>query len=65
MASASIHADDIRAKMRQTGITRREDLAYVVLESSGDVSVIGRDSEVEDWLVEDVSKDPTREVDRS
>ncbi|AXV08197.1 conserved hypothetical protein-putative membrane protein [Euzebya pacifica] len=65
MASASIHADDIRAKMRQTGITRREDLAYVVLESSGDVSVIGRDSEVEDWLMEDVSKDPTREVDRS
>ena len=65
MASASIHADDIRAKMRQTGITRREDPAYVVLESSGDVSVIGRDSEVEDWLMEDVSKDPTREVDRS
>lgn len=65
MASASIHADDIRAKMRQTGITRREDLAYVVLESSGDVSVIGRGSEVEDWLIEDVSKDPTREVGRT
>lgn len=65
MAAASIHEDDLRAKMRQTGITRRQDLALVVLESSGDVSVLGKDQVIEDWLTHDVSGDPSREVGRT
>ena len=54
LALGRVTLDDLRGKLREAGVTRRDEVQLVVLETTGDISVLtGRDP-VEAWLVEGV-----------
>jgi uncharacterized membrane protein YcaP (DUF421 family) len=52
--AARVTEDDLRSKLRQHGIAHPAQVLAVVLETTGDVSVIPRDEPVSAWAFEDV-----------
>lgn len=58
MRKARVTHDDLRNKLRMQGVTNRDQVIAVVMETSGDVSVLKRnpkdDEPFEDWLVTQV-----------
>lgn len=55
MAKARISEADIRAKLREANALRLAEVRAVVLETTGDISVLHGD-EADRWLLEDVEK---------
>jgi uncharacterized membrane protein YcaP (DUF421 family) len=51
---AHVSADDLRQALRLAGITRLDQLAYVVLERNGQISVLRSDDEFDPALVADL-----------
>ncbi|WP_370326533.1 DUF421 domain-containing protein [Euzebya sp.] len=56
MRTARVQADDIRAKLRSHDIGRLADVRYVVLETSGDISVMSTADEIDDFVMEGVRR---------
>lgn len=54
MRRARVTADDLRAKLRQANIHRYDRVRYVVLETTGDVTVVQGDGELEQDILVDV-----------
>lgn len=56
LAAGQLTVDDLRGKLREFGVMRREQVHLVVLETTGDLSVLtgGPEDLVEPWLLEDV-----------
>lgn len=54
MRRARVTADDVRAKLRQANIHRYDQVRYVVLETTGDVSVVHGDGPLEPGILDDV-----------
>lgn len=52
--AARMTIDDLRSKLRQEGIAHPTQVLAVVLETTGEVSVIHRDEAVSEWIFEDV-----------
>ena len=50
----NVSLDDLRAKLRESGALRRDQVVAVVLETTGDMTVLKGDERLEAWLVEDV-----------
>lgn len=46
--------DDLRSKLRSAGIASRQEVLAVILETTGDVSVIKKSDNVSPWLFEDI-----------
>lgn len=55
MRRARVTADDVRAKLRQANVQRYDQVRYVVLETTGDVSVVRGDGPLEPDIVADVT----------
>lgn len=55
MRRARVTADDLRAKLRQANIQRYDQIRYVVLETTGDVSVVQGDGALEPDILADVT----------
>ncbi len=51
---ARVTADDVRAKLRQANIQRYDQVRYVVLETTGDVTVVQGEGELERDILADV-----------
>lgn len=49
-----VSLDDVRAKLRESGALRRDEVIAVILESTGDISVLKGDEGVEAWVIEGV-----------
>lgn len=47
---------DLRAKLRQAGVTDRSQVLAVVLETTGDVSVLTGDGSVDTWIFEGIDR---------
>lgn len=56
MRTARVHADDIRSKLRSHGISRLEHVRYVILETSGDISVMSTAEDVDDFVLDGVRR---------
>ncbi|MEV6904960.1 YetF domain-containing protein [Amycolatopsis sp. NPDC051372] len=54
MLRARLTHDELRQRLRLAGITRLDDVAWVVLEANGQMSVARRDSTPDRFLVEDI-----------
>ncbi|HSP02561.1 MAG TPA: YetF domain-containing protein [Acidimicrobiales bacterium] len=54
MRRARVTPDDLRAKLRQANIHRYDQVRYVVLETTGDVSVVQGDGELDPDVLADV-----------
>ena len=54
MRRARVTADDVRAKLRQANIHRYDQVRYVVLETTGDVTVVQGDGDLERDILADV-----------
>lgn len=54
MRRARVTADDVRAKLRQANIHRYDQVRYVVLETTGDVTVVHGEGELERDILDDV-----------
>ena len=54
LTAARVTEDDVRAKLRQNNVHRIEDVRAVVLETTGDVSVLHGDGPVDDVVMGDV-----------
>lgn len=54
MRRARVTPDDVRAKLRQANIRRYEQVRYVVLETTGDISVVQGDGAIERDTLADV-----------
>jgi uncharacterized membrane protein YcaP (DUF421 family) len=52
---ARVTHDELRQCLRLAGITRLDDVAWVVLEANGQISVARRDSTPDPFLVEDIA----------
>lgn len=50
----NVSVDDLRAKLREAGVVRRDEVRLVVLETTGDISVLTGHEPVEPWLLEGV-----------
>jgi uncharacterized membrane protein YcaP (DUF421 family) len=59
LARSRVTADDLRAKLRGAGVRNFEEVRYVVLETTGDVSVVHGDGELDPRLLAGV-KDAER-----
>lgn len=57
-----VSADDVRAKLREANVLRLDDVRAVVLETTGDISVLHGDAELEPALLDGV-RDADRVVD--
>lgn len=44
--------DDLRSKLRSAGVTSRQEVLAVILETTGDVSVIKKSDNISPWLFE-------------
>ncbi len=55
MRRARVTADDVRAKLRQANIHRYDQVRYVVLETTGDVTVVQGDGPLEQDILADVT----------
>lgn len=51
---ARVTKDDLRAKLREANVQNYDQVQYVVLESTGDVSVVHGSEQIEDDLLSDV-----------
>ena len=49
-----VTVDDLRAKLREAGVRDRSEVRVVVLETTGDISVVAGPDPVETWLLEGV-----------
>ncbi len=50
---------DLRGKLREANVLHRDQVCFVIFESTGDISVLHKDSEhteVEDWIMEGVGE---------
>lgn len=57
LEEASLSIDDLRSKLREANVISRDQVKTVVLEVTGDVSVLHTDDgELDDWLLEDVKQ---------
>lgn len=54
LSSSRVTADDVRAKLRQNNVHRLDDVRAVVLETTGDVSVLHGDGPVDADVLADV-----------
>src|SRR5690554_1164161 len=61
MRRANVTENDLRSKLREANVTRREQVYAVVLEITGDMSVMHGDPGdiLEDWLLDEVSDPET------
>lgn len=61
MRRANVTENDLRSKLREANVTRREQVDAVVLETTGDMSVMHGDPGdiLEDWLLDEVSDPET------
>lgn len=50
----NVSVDDLRAKLRESGALRRDQVVAVILETTGDMTVLKGDQRLEAWLVEGV-----------
>ena len=50
----NVSIGDLRAKLREAGVVRRDEVQLVVLETTGDISVLTGHEPVEGWLLEGV-----------
>lgn len=48
--------DDLRSKLRQSGVADRSQVLAVVLETTGDISVIQGQGPLDEWLLEGVDR---------
>lgn len=51
---ARITEDDLKSKLRSSGITSPQQVLAVILETTGDVSVIKKSDEISPWLFEGI-----------
>lgn len=51
---ARITEDDLRSKLRSSGVTSPQQVLAVILETTGDVSVIKKSDNISPWLFEDI-----------
>ncbi len=54
LRTANITVDDLRAKLRESGALRRDQVVAVILETTGDMTVLKGDQGLEAWLVDGV-----------
>lgn len=54
LKKGQITCDDLRAKLRHANVSALAQVAAVVLETTGDITVIKDADELDDWLFEDV-----------
>ncbi len=57
--AAKLHTDDLRGKLREANVMRLDQVAYVVLETTGDISVLhsaDKNLSVDDFIVENVPR---------
>ncbi|MGI5132936.1 DUF421 domain-containing protein [Pseudonocardia sp. CA-107938] len=47
--------DDLRQRLREAGVARRDDIHCVVLERNGCISVVRAASEVDSWITQDLT----------
>ncbi len=50
----NISLDDLRSKLRESGALRRDQVVAVILETTGDMTVLKGQDRVEAWMVEGV-----------
>ena len=50
----NVSVGDLRGKLREAGVVRRDEVQVVVLETTGDISVLTGHDPVEPWLLEGV-----------
>jgi len=62
LVAGRVTLDDLRGKLREAGVTRRDEVQLVILETTGDISVLTGREPVEPWLLEGVRG--TGELDR-
>lgn len=56
LRQSSLSLDDLRGKLREANVLSRDQVKMVVLEATGDVSVLhSHNTELDSWIVEDVS----------
>ncbi len=51
---ARLTEDDLKSKLRLAGVTSRQQVLAVILETTGDVSVIKKSDEISPWLFEGI-----------
>lgn len=51
-----VTVDDLRAKLREANVLQLSEVRAVVLETTGDVSVLHGDADLDDWLLDGVSR---------
>ncbi|HTK62127.1 MAG TPA: YetF domain-containing protein [Pseudonocardia sp.] len=59
MRRARVSDDDLRQRLRLAGISRREQVGLVVLERTGQISVLRAGVELEPWLADDLEAQGT------
>ena len=67
LAAAQITENNLRSRLRSHGVTHRDQVAAVILETTGDFSILLRksvdnDTVLDAWLMDDVSNHPSRKV---
>jgi uncharacterized membrane protein YcaP (DUF421 family) len=60
MRRSRVSEDDLRQRLRLTGASRREQVQLVVLERSGEISVLRSNVKAEAWLVHDLDVSGSR-----
>ena len=50
----NVSVDDLRAKLRENGVVRRDEVVAVILETTGDITVLTGHDRVEAWLLDGV-----------
>ena len=50
----NVSVDDLRAKLRERGVTRRDEVLAVILETTGDITVLTGHTRAEAWLLDGV-----------
>lgn len=58
LKKAKVTESDLQGKLREANVIRISEIKAVVFESTGDISVLhsSGDEEIEDWLLEGVSR---------
>jgi len=55
MRRSGVGEDELRQALRRAGVSRRDEVGYVVLERNGGLSVLRADREVDPWLTADLT----------
>ncbi len=56
MRRAHVTVDDLRQELRSAGVRRRDEVESIILERSGNISVIRCSAPAEPWLLDDVGR---------